>query len=103
MLVGTPEFSGLAEQMHIENQPLTVKERIETAAKIDAIVAMSYDLEINEYQTIIDSFPAFKKNPNLHDVDTITWNNTNLKEFYGEMAECATIYFKKMKESGDEK
>ena len=98
MLVGTPEFTGLAEQMHIKNLSLTVKERIETAAKIDAMVASDYDLEIDEYQTVMDSFPAFKKNPNLHDIDVITWNNTNIKEFYGEMAENAMKFFKEMKE-----
>lgn len=98
MLIGTSDFAGLAEQMRIKNHMLSVKERIETAAKIDAMVALSYDLEIEEYQTIIDSFPAFKKNPNLHNMDKIIWNNTNLKEFYGEMAESAMKLFKEMKE-----
>lgn len=93
MLVGAPEFAGLAEQMRIKNQPLTVKKRIETAAKIDALVAISYDLEINEYQTIIESFSAFKKNASLHGAKDMTWNNSNLKEFYGEMADLALRYF----------
>ena len=96
MLLGTPEFAGLAEQMHMENKPQTVKERIETAAKIDALVAMSYDLETAEYQTIIESFPAFKKNAGLHEAEDITWNNSNLKEFYGEMADLAIKYFKEL-------
>ena len=96
MLLGTPEFVGLAEQMHMENRPQTVKERIETAAKIDALVAMSYDLETDEYQTIIESFPAFKKNASLHEAEDITWNNSNLKEFYGEMADLAIKYFKEL-------
>ena len=93
MVVGTPEFAGLAEQMRIHNAPLTVKERIESAAKIDAMVALDYDLHIHEYRTVIESFPAFKKNPNLWDTKEITWDNNNLKEFYGEMAGRAIEYF----------
>ncbi|MCY4492086.1 MAG: hypothetical protein OXC46_11600, partial [Thaumarchaeota archaeon] len=99
MLVGTPEFAGLAERTHIENHPLTVKERIETMAKIDALVAISYDLKVEEYRTIIDSFPAFKKNPNFKYGDEINWNNLNLKEFYGEMAESAMKFFVEITES----
>ena len=99
MTVGTspsPEFEGFAESMRIPNIPLTPAQRIETAAEIDALVAHSYHLTSDEYRTVIDSFPAFKRNPKLYDLDEIKWDNKNLKEFYGEMAELAFEYFKEI-------
>ena len=101
MLVGTSEFEGLAEQMRINNNPLTMKERVKIMAKIDAMVAHDYGLEINEYRTIADSFPAFKKKPNFHNTKEIAWNSNNLKEFYGEMTDLAMKYFVEL--AGDKK
>jgi len=96
MVVGTPEFEGLAESMRVPNVQLAPAQRIETAAEIDALVAHSYNLTLDEYRTVIESFPAFKKNPGLYDVDEIVWDNKNLKEFYGEMAELAISYFEEI-------
>jgi len=96
MVVGTPEFEGLAESMRVPNVPLTPAQRIETAAEIDALVAHSYGLTPDEYRIITESFPAFKKNSGLYDVEEITWDNKNLKEFYGEMAELAISYFEEI-------
>ncbi len=96
MTVGTassPDFEGFAGSMRIPNVPLTPAQRIETAAEIDALVAHSYGLTSDEYQTVIDSFPAFKRNSELYDLNEIKWDNKNLKEFYGEMADLALEYF----------
>ena len=96
MVVGTPEFEGFADSLRVPNVQLTPAQRIETAAEIDALVAHSYDLTLDEYSTIIDSFPAFKKNPALYELDDIKWDNQNLKEFYGEMAELALAYYEEI-------
>ena len=93
MVVGTPEFEGFAESLRIQNVPLTPAQKIETAAEIDALVAHQYNLTKEEYKTIIESFSAFKKNPALYELEDIVWDNKNLKEFYGEMAELALEYF----------
>ena len=93
LVVGTPEFEALAESIHTPNVKLTPAQRIEITAEIDALVADSYALTYDEYATIIDSFNLFKKNPNLYIQDEIVWNNRNLKEFYGEMADLALQYF----------
>ena len=95
MVVGTPEFEGFAESLRVPNVPLTPAQRIKTAAEIDALVAHSYGLTSDEYKIVIKSFPAFKRNSRLYDLDKITWDNKNLKEFYGEMAELAIKYFEK--------
>jgi len=103
MVVGTPEFEGLAESMRVPNVPLTPAQRIETAAEIDALVAHSYGLTQDEYRTVIESFPAFKKNPELYNLDEIVWSEKTLKdlniapqEFYGEMAELALQYLEEI-------
>ena len=96
LTVGHPDFAGLAEKRGIVSTPPpppSVSERIDTAAKLDVLVAKSYGLDKDEYKTILKSFKAFKENPNLQDVKEITWNNKNIKEFYGEMRKKALEIF----------
>ena len=93
LTVGRPDFAGLAETMRIPNEPLSISERIDTAARLDALVAKSYDLDREEYETVLGSFKAFKENPDLLDMKDISWNNKNLKEFYGEMRKKALEAF----------
>ncbi len=93
MVVGTPEFEGFAESLRIPNVKQTPAQRIEAAAEIDALVAHSYGLTLDEYKTVIESFPAFKKNPTLYESDEIVWDSKSLKEFNGEMAELALEYY----------
>ena len=93
LTVGHPDFAGLAETMRIPNEPLSVSERIDVTAKLDVLVAKSYGLDRDEYEAILESFKAFKENPNLRDMKDITWDNKNLKEFYGEMRKKALEVF----------
>ena len=93
LTVGHQDFEGLAETIRIPNHSLTVSQRIDTAAKLDVLVAKSYDLNKDEYETILKSFKTFKENPTLRDINEITWNNQNLKEFYGEMRKKALEIF----------
>ena len=86
LTVGSPEFEGFAESMRIENRPLSVTKRINAVAEVDVLVALSYGLTKEQYKAMLGSFKAFKENPSLYDVEKITWNNKNLKEFYGNMA-----------------
>ena len=79
--------------MHIPNKKLTVAERIDTVARLDAIVAKAYGLDRQEYKTILDSFTSFRENPNLWDKEEVTWDNSSLKEFYGEMRKKALEIF----------
>ena len=93
LTVGRPDFAGLAETMRIPNEPLSISERIDTAARLDVLVAKSYGLDRDEYETILESFKAFKENPDLRDMKDVTWNSKNLKEFYGEMRKKALEAF----------
>ena len=93
LTVGHPDFEGLAENMRIPNEPLSVSDRIDTAAELDVLVAKSYKLDRAEYQTILKSFKAFRENQSLRDAESIVWDNKNLKEFYGEMRKKALEIF----------
>ena len=93
LTVGHPDFAGLAEAIRITNEPLSVSERIDTAARLDILVAKSYGLDRDEYGIVLDSFKAFRENPGLRDTKDISWNNKNLKEFYGEMRKKALEAF----------
>ena len=101
LLVGTPEFAGFADSFHIPNKKLTLAERIETTAEIDALVADSYDLTVSEYETIIGTFNLFERNPDLHEMD-IEINEANSRpyiyQFYGEMAYTALKLYKEMRQ-----
>ena len=93
LTVGHPDFATLAEHFHIPNRPLSVPDRIDTAAQLDVMVAKSYGLTKSEYSTILDTFKAFRENPALYNMQDITWDNQNLKEFYGEMRKKALEIF----------
>ena len=99
LLVGTPEFAGFADSFHIPNDKLTIAERIKITAEIDALVADSYDLTVSEYETIIDTFNLFERNPDLHemDIEINKKNEKHINEFYGEMADTALKLYKEMK------
>ena len=100
LLVGTPEFAGFADSLHIPNKKLKLAKRIKIIAEIDALVADSYDLTVSEYETIIHTFTKFKRNPDLYEMN-IEINEKNSKpylyQFYGEMADAAIKLYKEMK------
>ena len=93
LTVGHSDFEGLSELIHIPNKPLTVSGRIDIMAELDVLVAKSYGLSKDEYVIIANSFDKFKENPELRDMTEITWDNKNLKEFYGEMRKKALEVF----------
>ena len=96
LVVGTPEFEGFAESLRIPNIKATPAKRIAITAELDALIALSYNLTKDEYQTIINTFNLFDKNSALYDFEDITWGNKNLREFYGEMVELALQYFEEI-------
>ena len=98
LIVGSSEFEGFADSLHIENISLSPGQRIEITAKLDALVAHSYNLTLNEYKIIIDSFNLFEKNDTLYDAQEIVWNSKYLKEFYGEVGALALKYYKEILE-----
>lgn len=93
LCVGTREFEPLAESLHVENETLTPGERIETTARLDALVAHAYGLPREQYRIILDSF-KFNEDPSLLKTDTADWSDNDvLKCFYGEVRKAAMKYY----------
>ena len=93
LMVGQADFAGLADAMHIPNRALSVSDRIDTAAGLDVLVAKSYGLDKNDYETILESFKAFNEKSSLRESPDIKWSNTYMKDFYGEMRKKALELF----------
>ena len=91
--VGTSEFASLAESMRIKNTLLSPGKRIETMAKLDALVAHAYNLSSNEYQLVLNSF-KFGEDPSLLNKQSVDWSDRNiLRNFYGEVRKLAPKYY----------
>ena len=99
---GTPGKSGkkdmnalaaFASTFSLRPKQLSPAERIDTAARLDAMVAHAYKLSKNEYQMVLDSF-KFGNDPSLYDVGEADWSNhTTLRNFYGEVCKAAMLHF----------
>ena len=93
MSVGTDEFEGFAESLRVENGRPPPPERIRAAAKLDALVAHSYGLTRDEYETVLESF-KFGENPALLEAEDADLNdNKVLRQFYGEVRKMALPYY----------
>ena len=98
--VGTDEFEGFAESLRVENVLLSPPERIQTTAKLDALVAHAYGLTEQEYQTVLDSF-KFDENPALLEAESTNFNdNKVLRQFYGEVRRLAPQYYNEISDGG---
>ena len=68
-------------------------ERIDTTARLDALVACAYGLSKDEYRMVLDSF-KFGEDPSLLDAKTADWSdNRVLRGFYGEVRKAAMPHF----------
>lgn len=79
---------------------LSPADRIDTAAKLDALVAHAYGLTKDEYRTVLDSF-KFDEDPSLHEASEADWSdNKVLKKFYGEVRKAAMPHFERLEAKG---
>jgi len=100
LVCGTSEFAEFADIMRVKNRTLGPRERIEAVAEIDALVAHSYKLSLDQYRTILDTF-KFSENSALLEVKSADFNdNTVLREFYGEVRKLVPEYYKEIAAGG---
>lgn len=68
-------------------------DRIDTTARLDALVARAYGLSKEEYQMVLDSF-KFDEDLSMLDAKTADWSdNMVLRRFYGEVRRAAMPHF----------
>jgi hypothetical protein len=61
----TKTYEQLSQALHVQCGPITMKERIEMTAELDALVAYHYGISRDEYSYIISSFSGFEEDKNL--------------------------------------
>ena len=93
LTVGTNKFEGFAESLGIDNISLAVSERIEVTAKMDALVAHAYGLDMKEYEFVVNSF-KFGEDSGLYERQDLDWTNKKmLNNFNGEIRKRAIKYY----------
>lgn len=93
---GDKEFAEFVESFGIENIRLEPEQRVESAARLDALVAHAYGLKREEYETVIKSFdlkddglPMFDKN---HKADWSKDTKT-MRRFFGKISSKALDHY----------
>jgi hypothetical protein len=91
-------FEKFSELVGIEAGPLTMKERLNLSAELNALVARHYGLSRQELKTIMESFEGFEEDRNLESVATVNWNDNLMRKFNGEVRKRVLPYFDKLVE-----
>ena len=99
------DFAAFAESLGIESDELSPADRVDTTARLDALVAHAYGLSKDEYRMVLDSF-KFGEDPSMADAKSADWSdNRVLRGFYGEVRRAAMPHFEAIagERGGDKK
>jgi hypothetical protein len=86
-------YKDFARALDTECGPLTIKERIESTAKLNALVAKYYSLNREQLEVILDSFEGFEEDKELMKMKEVKWNDTLIRKFNGEVRKRVLPYF----------
>ena len=79
--------------MGVSFGPLSMKERLEITAELNALVARHYGLAREELAVILDSFASFEEDPELERMEEIRWGDALIRKFNGEVRRRVMGYF----------
>lgn len=86
-------FKDLAEKIGVNYGKLSMKERIELTAKLNALVAKHYGLLREQLDIIMQSFEGFEEDKELIRMKEIKWDDTLVRKFNGEVRKRVLSYF----------
>ena len=86
-------FRELADAVGVLFGPLTMKERLERTAELNALVARHYGLTREDLAVILDSFTSFVVDPELENLEEIKWSDVLMRKFNGEVRQRVLGYF----------
>ncbi len=86
-------FRELADAVGVPFGPLTMKERLEQTAELNALVARHYGLSREDLVVILDSFTSFVEDPDLENLEEIKWSDVLMRKFNGEVRQRVMKYF----------
>jgi hypothetical protein len=92
-------FTELAQAMGVPFGPLSMKERLEMTAELNALVARHYGLTREELAVIMDSFTSFEEDPELENLTEIKWSDALIRKFNGEVRRRVMGYFDALEKS----
>ena len=94
-------FRELAEALGVPFGPLTMKERLEMTAELNALAARHYGLSREELSVILESFSSFEEDPELESLGEIKWSDTLMRKFNGEVRRRVMEYIDALEKSTD--
>jgi hypothetical protein len=86
-------FKEFASAFGVECDPLSMKERIELTAKLNALVAKHYGLNREQLEVILQSFEGFEEDKELVNMKEVKWDDTLIRKFNGEVRKRVLSYF----------
>jgi len=86
-------FKEFASVLGVECDPLTMKERVELTAKLNALMAVHYGLNREQLEVILQSFEGFEEDKDLVNMKEVKWNDTLIRKFNGEVRKRVLPYF----------
>lgn len=86
-------FKEFASVLGVECGPLTMKERVELTAKLNALVAKHYGLNREQLEVILQSFEGLEEDKDLVNMKEVKWNDTLIRKFNGEVRKRVLPYF----------
>lgn len=86
-------FNEFASALGVECGPLTMKERVELTARLNALVAKHYGLSREQLEVILQSFEGFEEDKELVNMKEIKWDDTLIRRFNGEVRKRVLPYF----------
>jgi hypothetical protein len=92
-------FRDFARDVGVDCGPLSMSERIDLTAKLNALVARHYGLSLEEFKTITDSFEGFEEGKGLEKLEEVEWNDNLIRKFNWEVRQRALAYFEKTVEA----
>lgn len=94
-------FTELTQAMGVPFGPLSMKERLEMTAELNALVAHHYSLTRDELSVILESFSSFEEDPELEKLEEIKWSDTLMRKFNGEVRRRVMGYFDALEKGPD--
>jgi len=95
-------YNDFASALNLKPAKLSLSERMELTAKLNALVAKHYNLSREHFKVILESFEGFEEDKGLEKLTEIEWSDTLIKKFNGEVRKRVLSYFDQLNSEGGE-
>ncbi len=97
------KYATFASVFNIRPRHLTMRERIELLAELNALVAKHYGLNRDELSIVLDSFEGFKEDSSILELeDEVAWSDDIIRKLNGEVRKRVLPFFDSIGPTEDE-